>query len=143
MTLTQDCRTLKMLSSKKDHPLPILLKIPLRKLFQLIHISQLKSIMSQLSRLKFNIPREWRHDANFSNEFIIGYPNEKMKIRTFLKKQASLPLIYQIKPKRMNKAIEDESWIQTMKHELDQLESNQVWVLTKKSKKCLVMVILK
>lgn len=75
---------------------------------------------------KSNVPREWRHYASFPNEFIIGNSNEKMQTRASLKKQASVALVSQMEPKRLTKALEDESWIRAMKEELDQFERNQI-----------------
>jgi len=88
---------------------------------------------------KTSVPREWRHSASFPNDFIIGDPSDKMQTRASLKKQASVALISQIEPKRVDEALKDESWIQAMKEELDQFERNQVWVLTKRPKNCSII----
>ncbi|KAH0650271.1 hypothetical protein KY284_030183 [Solanum tuberosum] len=74
---------------------------------------------------KTHIPREWRHNASYPKNFIMGKPDDKIQTRSSLRKQASLALVSQMEPKRINEAMEDESWIQTMKEELDQFEKNQ------------------
>ena len=58
---------------------------------------------------KVNIPREWRHIVSYPENFIMKKPDDKYQTRSSLKKQASLALILQIEPKRINEAMEDES----------------------------------
>jgi len=67
---------------------------------------------------KTGIPREWRHTANYPNDFIMGKPTDSIQTRASLRKQAFVTLISQIEPKRINEAMEDESWKQAMKEEL-------------------------
>ncbi|KAH0693503.1 hypothetical protein KY285_020600 [Solanum tuberosum] len=44
---------------------------------------------------KANIAREWRHNANYLENYILGKPNDKMQTRSSLRKQASVALISQ------------------------------------------------
>ena len=66
---------------------------------------------------------------------IIGDPNEGVTTRSKVKDQ--IAMISQIEPKNVNEALEDESWIEAMREELDQFKKNEVWMLveppTKKS----------
>ncbi|KAH0755142.1 hypothetical protein KY290_025412 [Solanum tuberosum] len=59
---------------------------------------------------KTNIPREWRHNASYPENFILGKPDDKIQTKSSLRKQASVALISQMEPKQINEAIEDESW---------------------------------
>ncbi|XP_049364757.1 uncharacterized protein LOC125829593 [Solanum verrucosum] len=44
---------------------------------------------------KANIAREWRHNANYLENYILGKPNDKMQTRSSLREQASVALISQ------------------------------------------------
>ncbi|KAH0657870.1 hypothetical protein KY289_026618 [Solanum tuberosum] len=88
---------------------------------------------------KANIPREYRHNASYPENFILGKPNEKIQIRSSLKNKASLSLVSQMEPKQINEAMVDESWIQAMEEELNQCERNQVWTLIERLKNCSVI----
>ncbi|KAH0665666.1 hypothetical protein KY285_026872 [Solanum tuberosum] len=88
---------------------------------------------------KTNIPKEWRHNASYPENFILGKPDDKIQTRSSLRKQASVALIYQMEPKRINESMEDESWVQAMKEELDQFERNQVWTFIERPKNCSVV----
>ncbi|KAH0657877.1 hypothetical protein KY289_026625 [Solanum tuberosum] len=79
---------------------------------------------------KTGTPKEWRHIANYPNHFIMGKPTNSIQTRALLRKQASVALVSQLETKRINEAMEDESWRQAMKEELDQFETNQIWTLT-------------
>jgi len=57
---------------------------------------------------KANIPREWRHNASYPENFILGKPDNKIQTRSSIRKQASLALVSQMEPKRINEAMEDE-----------------------------------
>lgn len=75
---------------------------------------------------KANILRVWRNNANYSENYILRDPDDKMKTRSSLMKQASVYLISQMELKIINEAMKDESWVQAMKKELDKFERNQV-----------------
>lgn len=51
---------------------------------------------------KANIAKEWRNNANYSKNYILGKPDDKMQTRSSLRKQASYGFISQMEPKRMN-----------------------------------------
>lgn len=53
------------------------------------------------------------------NNFIIGNLLETMQTKAPLKKQASVALVYQLERKKIDEAIKDEFWVNTMKEELD------------------------
>ena len=55
-----------------------------------------------------------------SQNFILGKPDDRIQMRSSLRKQALVALISQTEPKRINKAMENELWVQAMKEELDQ-----------------------
>ncbi|XP_019233018.1 PREDICTED: uncharacterized protein LOC109213653 [Nicotiana attenuata] len=55
-----------------------------------------------------------------------------MKTRGALKKKANIARISQIKPKKVDEALKDSSWVQAMQDELDQFDKNQVWELLPK-----------
>lgn len=57
-----------------------------------------------------------------------------MQTRASMKRQASVALISQIEPKKIDEALSDESWMKAMQEELNQFERNQVWTLVKKPK---------
>nr|XP_033510075.1 uncharacterized protein LOC117274823 [Nicotiana tomentosiformis] len=61
-----------------------------------------------------------------------GDPREGMKIRGSLKKKANIALISQVKPKKVDEALKESSWIQAMQDELDQFDKKQVWKLVPK-----------
>uniref|UniRef100_A0A3Q7JV53 DUF4218 domain-containing protein n=1 Tax=Solanum lycopersicum TaxID=4081 RepID=A0A3Q7JV53_SOLLC len=42
---------------------------------------------------KGNIPREWRHNAYYPENFILGKPDDKIQTRSSIRKQASLDLV--------------------------------------------------
>ncbi|KAH0672766.1 hypothetical protein KY284_023853 [Solanum tuberosum] len=44
---------------------------------------------------KTNIPREWRNNISYLENFILGKPNDKIQTRSSLRKQASLALVSQ------------------------------------------------
>ncbi|KAH0716587.1 hypothetical protein KY285_012618 [Solanum tuberosum] len=58
---------------------------------------------------KTNVPMEWRHNASYPENFILGKPDDKIHTRSSLRKQASLVLVSQMEPNRINEAMEDES----------------------------------
>ncbi|KAH0686089.1 hypothetical protein KY284_016642 [Solanum tuberosum] len=55
----------------------------------------------------------------------MGKPTDSIQTRASLRKQAFLALVSQLEPKRINEAMEGESWRQTMKEELDQFKRNK------------------
>nr|XP_016459049.1 PREDICTED: uncharacterized protein LOC107782662 [Nicotiana tabacum] len=59
-------------------------------------------------------PNEWRSEPEYPQKFIIGDPNEGMKIKGALKKKANIALISQIDPKKIEEALKDSSWVQAM-----------------------------
>nr|XP_009783820.1 PREDICTED: uncharacterized protein LOC104232343 [Nicotiana sylvestris] len=77
-------------------------------------------------------PNEWRSEPEYPQKFIIGDPSEGMKTKGALKKKASMALISQIEPKKIEEALKDSSWLQAMQEELDQFDKNQVWKLIPK-----------
>ncbi|XP_075078486.1 uncharacterized protein LOC142164560 [Nicotiana tabacum] len=77
-------------------------------------------------------PNEWRSEPDYPQKFIIGDPNEGMKMRGALKKKANIALISQIEQKKIEEALKDSSWVQAMQEELDQFSKNQVWNLIPK-----------
>ncbi|XP_019252810.1 PREDICTED: uncharacterized protein LOC109231616 [Nicotiana attenuata] len=77
-------------------------------------------------------PNEWRSEPEYPQKFIIGDPNKGMKTRGALKKKSNIALISQIEPKKIEEALKDSSWVQTMQEELDQFGKNQVWKLIPK-----------
>lgn len=52
-----------------------------------------------------------------------------MQIKVSLRKQASVVLVSQIEPKKIDEALKDESWVGDIKEELDQFKWSQVWTL--------------
>uniref|UniRef100_A0A1S4DNP4 Uncharacterized mitochondrial protein AtMg00820-like n=1 Tax=Nicotiana tabacum TaxID=4097 RepID=A0A1S4DNP4_TOBAC len=55
-----------------------------------------------------------------------------MKTRGTLKKKATIALISQVELKKVDEALKDSSWIQTMQDEFEQFNKNQVWELVPK-----------
>jgi len=64
---------------------------------------------------------------NHPAKAIIGDPNEGVTTRSKVKDQ--IAMISQIEPKNVNETLEDESWIEAMREELDQFKKNEVWML--------------
>lgn len=48
---------------------------------------------------KANIPREWIHNANYPENYILVKPDEKMQTRSSLRKEASVVIISQSEQK--------------------------------------------
>ena len=66
---------------------------------------------------------------NHPTNAIIGDPNKGVTTQSKVKDQTTM--ISQIEPKNVNEALEDESWIEVMREEVDQFKKNEVWMLVK------------
>ncbi|GAU52016.1 hypothetical protein TSUD_418310, partial [Trifolium subterraneum] len=75
-------------------------------------------------------PKTWRIVGYHPPDQIIGNTEDGVRTRKALQDvETNLGLISQIKPRSINEAITDESWIEAMKEELHQFEKNEVWNL--------------
>ena len=70
-----------------------------------------------------NIPKALWHNTYYPENFILDKPDEKIPT-----------LVSQMEPKWINEEMEDESWVQAMKEELNQFEWNPVWTLIERPK---------
>jgi len=61
---------------------------------------------------------------NHPTNAIIGDPNKGVTTQSKVKDQTTM--ISQIEPKNVNEALEDESWIEVMREEVDQFKKNEV-----------------
>lgn len=69
-----------------------------------------------------NTPNEWKIEPGYPHKFIIGDPQEGITTRRSQKNKSHVSLISQIEPKKVDEALKDSHWIDTMKEELDQFE---------------------
>ncbi|KAH0714901.1 hypothetical protein KY284_007806 [Solanum tuberosum] len=59
-------------------------------------------VESTTSADKTTIPREWRYNASYLENFILGKPDDKIQTRSSLRKQEPEALVSQIEFKRIN-----------------------------------------
>ena len=57
---------------------------------------------------------------------IIGDPTYRVQTRLPLKTQGHITLIFEMKPKHIDKAMQDDNWVKAMQEELDQFQKNDV-----------------
>ncbi|XP_060177765.1 uncharacterized mitochondrial protein AtMg00820-like [Lycium barbarum] len=57
-----------------------------------------------------------------------------MQTRSSLKQISAFTLVSKLEPKKVDEALNDESWTKAMQDELDQFERNQVWKLAPRPK---------
>jgi len=73
------------------------------------------------------IGRYYTLKKNYLVDEIIGHSNRGVSTR--LKIRDQMTMLLQIKPKSVNEDLEDESWIEAMKKEINQFQKNEVWTL--------------
>jgi len=61
------------------------------------------------------IPNKWRSEPDYPKKFIIGNPKEGMQTRASSGINANIALIFQLKSKKVNEVLEDDSWVKAMK----------------------------
>ncbi|KAK0578635.1 hypothetical protein LWI29_013526 [Acer saccharum] len=84
--------------------------------------------------LNFNEPAPWVRKLHDKND-IIGEMNEGVRTRRQIANLISYTCYTsQIKPKKVDEALNDEFWILVMQEELNQFERNEVWTLVPKPK---------
>ena len=66
--------------------------------------------------------------AVFENE-ILGKLSQGIKTRSSLRIESNLPLIFEIQLESVIEALQDQSYIEAMKEELNQFEKSKVWNL--------------
>ena len=81
--------------------------------------------MPQLS-LKDDIPKDWQFKKVHLQELIISDTTKEVTTRSKLKSIVNLAFIFQIEPKNINDALNDEFWVLAMQEELNQFEKNKV-----------------
>lgn len=90
-------------------------------------IDKSKPTREPLSRVKSNHPED----------NIIADLDEGMRLRKrILNKPTYASYISQIEPKKVEKALRDEYWVNTMHEELNQFERNNVWYLILRPANC-------
>lgn len=55
-----------------------------------------------------------------------------MKVRASSKRSTNVTLISQLESKKVNEALEDESWVKAIEEQPEQLDKNKVWTLVPK-----------
>ncbi|XP_027171592.1 auxin response factor 6-like [Coffea eugenioides] len=70
------------------------------------------------------LSRVWKFAQNYSKEFIIGDPSEKVRTRSSTKK-----LIDNFEPKNIVDILKDENCIMAMEEKLNQFERSKIWTL--------------
>ena len=63
---------------------------------------------------------------NHPESQIIGDPTYRVQTRLPLKTQGHITLIFEMKPKHIDKAMQDDNWVKAMQEELDQFQKNDV-----------------
>ncbi|XP_059310153.1 uncharacterized protein LOC132061332 [Lycium ferocissimum] len=88
---------------------------------------------------QINLLGEWRSEASYPNDFILGDLKAKIQTRASHKQMTAVALISQLEPKKVDEALNDKSCITAMQEELDQFERNQVWKLVPRPKNVYVI----
>lgn len=57
---------------------------------------------------KIMVPREWRHSANYPNDFIIENTSDRMQTKKSLRKQTLVGLVSQMEQKKVDEAFKDD-----------------------------------
>nr|KYP61747.1 hypothetical protein KK1_016257 [Cajanus cajan] len=67
--------------------------------------------------------------AHHPQEQIIGEAKDAVRTRSSFRTQAQISLLSQTESRTTDKALSDESWVQSMQEELSQFQKNDVWKL--------------
>ena len=79
-----------------------------------LHALNSQNVVTPTKEIR-NVPREWRHQPNYPNEYIIGDSSQGVKIRSLSKKTTNLTLLSQIEPKNVQDVLMDKSWVEALK----------------------------
>ena len=83
--------------------------------------------MEQQEGTSYIFPKEWRYVFSHSKDLILGNPSKGATTRSSFRNTSQyVAFITQIEPKSFSDAENDESWIMTMKWELNQFERNNI-----------------
>ena len=72
--------------------------------------------------LKDDLPKDWQFKKAHPQDLIIGDTTQGVTTRSKLKSIVNLAFIFQIEPKNIDDALNDEFWVLAMQEELNQFE---------------------
>ena len=95
-----------------------------------------QQVQSELSQ---DLPKDWKFVINHSQDQIISNPFSGVITRSYLRNICNnLAFIFQIEPKNINYALDDEDWMIAMQEELNQFERSEVWELPRPSNQSVI-----
>ncbi|KAL8088105.1 hypothetical protein AgCh_038029 [Apium graveolens] len=87
------------------------------------------------SSSKENLPSARKWTKSYKPDLIIGNPDAGVRTRTTTSNECLYnSFLSQTEPKKVEEALQDADWVQTMQEELNEFERNKVWTLVPRPK---------
>ena len=94
------------------------------------NLTELDTCVNDISEDPKNTPIKRRYTGArdlraVSQKWIVGEPSQGIRTRSSLRTESNLALISEIQPESVDKALQDQSWVEEMKEELNQSVEEQ------------------